>query len=863
MRPIRLRMKGFTAFRDEQELDLSGLDLFALWGPTGSGKSSVLDAITYALYGKAERVEGVREVSLAELVSHGQKRMAVTLEFDVGGTRYMVTRTTPRSGSSTARLEVNEGADWRSFGEGADRVREVNAAIQGLIGLNYDAFTRSVILPQGKFAEFLTGDAADRRKILIELLGLELFGKMAAHANGIVRDARIAVETSQKIIDDGFSDVTDEALTSAQLAATTASTRAAEMEKVEKTVTALARRAEDIERGGAEIARCAAQASELATTFSGHIEKLIRAAATVAELDDRLDAARVDIEKATDATDGARSDLAKAETEFGTRDSLIRLKGRLEVLDACRHELESAAAAQVVARAALDGATTTLSDAERLAIATSAEATKAREKLRLAQAALEEANRGDLVAALSRELAVGDPCPVCGGAIETLPQIEAHALEKAVADAEAATDAARNADRAAADADRSVAVARNALESARAEVDRCDREAELRDAAVKEIEVEIATTFGGRAPGDPRGELDRRITEIDELAEAVAVAVERKTEADKALASLERAKDKAEGEVATIRAAMVGARVDALMRDSSAVLAGDPIVVPTGPPSEDTTGLIEGARATATALTTLQQRLESARAERERELASLVAQASERLPEEERPAADDIGAVAAVATELRNQARDDAVRKATEAAKVADELERKRTLEAEVESRRHERDLYAELANELRTDRIVDFLQSEALVALAAGGSDHLERLSDHRYRLVYENDRFYVVDAWNAEERRSVRTLSGGETFLASLALALALAEGVQMLAVTEKHRLESLFLDEGFGTLDTETLKAVVDALERLGQEDRLVGVITHVTSLAEEMPVRIEVVKSQHGSALRIAAASAGDL
>ena len=92
----------------------------------------------------------------------------------------------------------------------------------------------------------------------------------------------------------------------------------------------------------------------------------------------------------------------------------------------------------------------------------------------------------------------------------------------------------------------------------------------------------------------------------------------------------------------------------------------------------------------------------------------------------------------------------------------------------------------------------------------------------------------------------RSVRTLSGGETFLTSLALALALADQIAQLAATGDVRLESVFLDEGFGTLDADTLDTVADALEELGATGRLVGVVTHVRELAERMPVRFEVTK-----------------
>ncbi len=146
------------------------------------------------------------------------------------------------------------------------------------------------------------------------------------------------------------------------------------------------------------------------------------------------------------------------------------------------------------------------------------------------------------------------------------------------------------------------------------------------------------------------------------------------------------------------------------------------------------------------------------------------------------------------------------------------------------------------------------FLQEEALATLATAGSVHLEDLSSGRYRLEVVDDEFLVVDTWNGEERRSVKTLSGGESFLASLALALSLSEQVPSLAVGARSRVTSLFLDEGFGTLDEETLQVVIGAVEVLGGDDRMVGVVTHVTELAERLPARIVVEKSPRGSTVR---------
>src|SRR5204862_6050321 len=104
----------------------------------------------------------------------------------------------------------------------------------------------------------------------------------------------------------------------------------------------------------------------------------------------------------------------------------------------------------------------------------------------------------------------------------------------------------------------------------------------------------------------------------------------------------------------------------------------------------------------------------------------------------------------------------------------------------------------------------------------------------------------FAVVDHRNADEVRSVRTLSGGETFLASLALALALSERVAELAADGAVRLEALFLDEGFGTLDADTLDVVASAIENLGAGGRMVGIVTHVRELAERVQLRFEVTK-----------------
>ena len=156
------------------------------------------------------------------------------------------------------------------------------------------------------------------------------------------------------------------------------------------------------------------------------------------------------------------------------------------------------------------------------------------------------------------------------------------------------------------------------------------------------------------------------------------------------------------------------------------------------------------------------------------------------------------------------------------------------------------------LGHLLRSDGFPRWLVASALDALVADASVSLAELSGGQFELTHENGEFLVVDHTDADARRPVKTLSGGETFQASLALALALSAQMSGLAAHGAARLESIFLDEGFGTLDEANLETVASTLEALAARgDRVVGVITHVPALAERVPVRFAVRRDQRSS------------
>lgn len=180
MKPVRLETEGFTCYRERQQpLDFSGLSLFAIAGPTGAGKSSILDTMLYALYGEVPRIG---KQGVGEFISHGRDAMWVSLDFAVRGSVYRVVRRVKRGKknlSTSATLAELLPTGERSV---ADGVKPVNEAVTRLLGLDFSAFTQTVILPQGDFDKFLKAAPNDQRAILQRLLRHEVFERMRAEA---------------------------------------------------------------------------------------------------------------------------------------------------------------------------------------------------------------------------------------------------------------------------------------------------------------------------------------------------------------------------------------------------------------------------------------------------------------------------------------------------------------------------------------------------------------------------------------------------------------------------------------------------------------------------------------------------------
>jgi DNA repair protein SbcC/Rad50 len=195
MRPQKLTLKNFMPFRstDGQALtvDFSNLDLFAITGPMASGKSSLIDAIVWCLYGRTARYGADSK----GVISVGESVCEVALDFTIG-TRYF--RAVRRTGKTTeSGLSEQEHDEWIQDISGSERL---TGRVEELLGLDFDSFTKTVILPQGRYAEFLSSEPSKRRELLEKILELGVYKKVAERSKDLETRAKARADTIREAL---------------------------------------------------------------------------------------------------------------------------------------------------------------------------------------------------------------------------------------------------------------------------------------------------------------------------------------------------------------------------------------------------------------------------------------------------------------------------------------------------------------------------------------------------------------------------------------------------------------------------------------------------------------------------------------
>jgi exonuclease SbcC len=941
MRPISLEIEGFTSFRQRAVIDFSKFDLFAITGPTGAGKSSIIDAMTYALYGCTPRIGNK---SIRELISQGADRLKVLLEFSSGKTCYRIARETKwtgRSSITSLRLEEKEGEKWIPR---ADKVGQADPLIENIVGLDFNGFTKSVVLPQGQFDQFLKGRVDERRKILSDLLQLDVYARMMQRANEIAKENKNKSETLADLLTRDYSNATPENLTrlnkELELLKPSLEPLTIELSRTRESspiAHQLRQARNDLANTELELKKLgpARTAAEKKLTDS---QKIIDAnQVKIQELDGRI--------RATIYNSRIRDDLfARLHKSESLQEVEKRAHELAEVQKKKARQLEQLELGHKKAGAAYQaacnatGALQSQFDADRKAlqatlkkhgspdaIKAAIETNKRRikeekrkerlekelagltrdrnaavkrvggldDELSRAQEALDR-SKADLDALvqkhsaeeLKRVLEEGKPCPVCEQAVKRVPKFKTHPS------VDLAKKSVRKCEEHMKDLETTRSRIQGQLEQLGPQLKSKGGEIEDTDAAVIDTTEQIRVILKNQPGPDAEVVLEGLRKGIIALQDKIDDLTQKLTESRDAQSTSKENSEEINRELIRVRSEVSGGSGELLRLQAESktlrTLLGkhaDVSVVNAELKKQDdakreletNTSLKEvEAEALSKAKDTLAESsriLEGLKVKGE-ELERALARLGKSIQQHRDLLAaafsvlklDAVGSDRDPAAQLERLSqklqsqREDVQRKILqhegEIKTLGVQIKRAAEMRKEIEQHRSEAAVAHDLAQALRGDQFIAFIQQEAYHRLALDGSRHLKTLSSDRFSFDFDKDEFVVLDHWNADEPRPVTTLSGGESFLASLALALALAEGLSGLSHGRgRFALESLFLDEGFGTLDAETLDVVLQGVENLSTTDRLVGIVSHIPELAERMPSRIHVRKAVGGSTIDV--------
>ncbi len=911
MRVKKLTLSAFGPYAGRTTLDMERLGkrgLYLITGDTGAGKTTIFDAIAFALYGAASGDN--REASmLRSQYASPDTPTEVEMCFTYGDAEYTLRRNPDydrpsRRGEGMTRQRA-EAELHLPDGRVITKVKDVDTAVREILGIDRGQFLQIAMIAQGDFQKLLLSPTEERKKIFRRIFRTERFadlqeklkvecGKLRdrcdglknsqqQYAQGIVwgdsvpdeaglwREGKCPLEQLLSCLDTRIAeDETHAASYNARIAAldaalTETNQRLGHGKEVERIRQDLQNQTEKL--AGKEKEHAFLQENLQKKQAEGaHLPEL---AETISSLKNELprysemDSISAAVKKLFDSISNAQKMLASSEEKLHREEETLRaMRDERKSLDNAgilRRQMENDLREAVTQ---LDSLNTLLADMDELILTERVLAEKQRiylEKSRIARQAQEEysakntAFLNEQAGILAQNLTDGAPCPVCGALTHPNP---AHPS------ADAPTEAELNrAEKAAETAKREMADASTV----------CAEYRGRKDAAAADFEEKSALLLGEHDTAERESRIKEEIAAAQSKIRSLheQITAEKKKEARRA--SLESGIPAKEQELETLRAAAEkcsraimadSARHEELLRQRDAMRAA--LQFDSEEKARQKYGILQNE------YTNRQQAIQQAEAlceACEREiiaLRSVVKQDRQQLagapdldPEAENAALEKLSAESRL---IRKQKEELALRLGTnkkarqDIALVSAELHKWEKRYTDI------RALSGTASGNISgTQKIMleTYVQMTFLDRILVRANLRLLVMSEGRYELrrstEAENNKsqsgldLEVRDHFSGR-CRSVKTLSGGESFKASLALALGMADEIQSTA--GGIRLDSMFIDEGFGSLDEDSLSRAMEALAALGEGDRLVGIISHVNELKERIEKQIVVAADRKG-------------
>ena len=913
MRPLRLAVSAFGPYAEKTVLELDRLGekgLYLITGDTGAGKTTVFDAITFALYGKASgsnRDAGM----LRSKYASADTPTEVELVFSYGGKEYRVRRNPeyerPKKKGDGFTTAPAAAELYYPDGRVVTKLGDVDRAVVEILGIDRGQFSQIAMIAQGDFLKLLLAPTKERVEIFQKIFKTRCYAvlqeKLKSEASQLKKDYEMGAAGIRQYADG----IRCEEESAASVRVRAAKSGECSTEETLQILSTL------VEADGAEKARLEEEekaVSESLETIAATLAKWDtweRAKTTVKEAAERQKAAEEELvtlrealkaeEQSKEKAEEKKKEAAKIEAELPLyreldakakektrldgavsrhgeeleeqRRQKARAEGEINALSEERRTLESAdrekaefgaeQQKQEDRKGALEALSRELASLDRL------EQKLERDQAQYVQARIAVAEKGgeyqrlfDLyfdgqAGILAERLKEGEPCPVCGSTVHPQKAAKAEnaptkeALDTCKEDYEAAQTAAQEASLAAATAKGKVEEKKNAVLEALGMLLGMETVEGAKEALARETDQSKARVEALQAAMNAAQAKISRLEEIDRLLpekkEALQTLVSSLDTAEKALVEERTRLETVSARVTELSEQLAyeseeKAKKEKAARETEQKLLEDAYTAAVDAVNQKKADIAGLKAAIETATQTLSDAVQI----------DAEACKAEQAAKKARKEVLDGRKQTVNARLLANQSTFDNIRAKADAVR---EIEEKwswvralsNTANGSVSGK--ERIMLETYVQMSYFDRIIDRANTRLMVM--TDGQYELKRRKEAENKQALSGLELDVWDHYNGTER-SVATLSGGESFKASLALALGLADEIQSSA--GGIRLDTMFVDEGFGSLDEESLRLAIRTLQSLTEGNRLVGIISHVSELKERIDRQIIVTKQRSG-------------